>query len=84
MADLALLASVLWLPFWLTLILVLAGLFYFKNFYEAPAAGLLMDLLYGLPETRWGGWPLVSFTIGIIIFIGAELLKRRLKFYDNP
>lgn len=34
-------------PWWLTLIFVLSGSFYFKNFYEAALIGLAMDSLYG-------------------------------------
>ncbi|KKS44558.1 hypothetical protein A3I25_02015 [Candidatus Nomurabacteria bacterium RIFCSPLOWO2_02_FULL_42_17] len=83
LANIALLVAVLWLPFWVTVLLVLVGLFYFRNYYEALIALLLIDLIYGVPLARWGGWPLVSFSIGIVLFIGAEILKRRLKFYER-
>jgi hypothetical protein len=44
---LILLVSISFLPWWVNLILIVVGSFYFKNFYEAVLIGLIMDSLYG-------------------------------------
>lgn len=82
-AIIALILCVLWLPFWVTLILGLTAVFYFKNFWAIIPIFLLYDLLYGLPQARWGEFQLLGLVMGSAIWAGAEVLKRRLKFYDS-
>lgn len=35
------------LPWWLTVLITLAALFYFPHFYEAVCIGLILDAVYG-------------------------------------
>ena len=82
-AALILLLSLLFFPFWISVLLGLAEIFYFRKFYEAVALFLLSDLLYGVKENRFWGITLVSFIVSLVCILGIELLKRRLKFYTD-
>jgi hypothetical protein len=46
-ADTALFFSVLFFPWWISVVLAILGAAYFSNFIEAFFAGLLIDALYG-------------------------------------
>jgi len=74
-----LIASILFMPFGVSIILALAGMVYFSLFFEAVLAFFLSDLLYGVAEGKYFG---IYFTLLSILFlITVELLKKRLKFY---
>jgi hypothetical protein len=80
LASLVLLFSILFMPFWVSVILALAGMIYFPFFIEAVFLFFLSDLLYGTPESRFFNIVFVSFIIALISFIILELLKKRLRF----
>ena len=80
LASIILLWSVLFMPFWVSVILALAGMAYFPFFVEALFLFLLIDLLYGVPEPRLFDMVFVSFTPALICFIILELLKKKLRF----
>jgi hypothetical protein len=81
LASVILLLSVLFMPFWLTVILALSGMVYFSYFWEAAALLLLSDLLYGAPDTGLFGMVFISFIIAIIAILLVEFMKKKLKFY---
>lgn len=74
--------SILFWPFWLSVILALGGMFYFNIFWEAIALFLLSDLLYGVKETKFSGVIFISFILAVLVFILIEILKKKLKFYN--
>lgn len=80
-AFLVLLFSILFLPFWLSLVLAFGGMMYFKVFLEAPALFLLSDLLFGAPESRFSNFIFLSLSISVALILFAEFLKKKLKFY---
>ena len=80
-ASILLLFSILFMPFWVSVILALAGMFYFTIFWEAVVLFFLSDLLYGTTEARFHGIVFVSFVITGIVLIIVEILKKKLKFY---
>ncbi len=82
LASIILLWSVLFMPFWLTVLLAIAGIIYFHLFFEALGAMLLSDLLFGTHEVKFSGIVFVSFVASIIFLIAAELIKKKLKFYS--
>jgi len=82
-AFIVLLFSVLFLPFYISAILAILGMFYFKIFWEAIIVLLLSDLLYGTKEAKFSNTLFVSFIVSILILILIEFLKRKLKFYDK-
>lgn len=78
-----LLFSVLFLPFWVTLILAICGIVYFSIFIEAPIVLLLADLLYGIQEAKLFDMHFFLFLLTIVLLVGIEILKKKLKFYKN-
>lgn len=47
--DIALICSLIFMPWWFSGALMLLGLFFFQPFYEALGAGFVIDTLYGNP-----------------------------------
>ena len=82
LASVVLLLSVLFMPFWVSVVLAFASMAYFSFFLEAVFLFLLSDLLYGAPEPRFFNSTFVSFFATLICFIILELLKKKLRF--NP
>jgi len=78
-ASIVLLISVLFLPFWVSVILGLVFVGYFKLFIEAVFLFLLSDLLYGAKEAKFFEVTFVSFIIAVICFILIESLKKKLR-----
>ena len=77
----ALLFSVIFLPFWVSVILALGGMIYFPKYFEAPALFFLSDVLYGAPVARFSNMVFVSFFISLVILLIIEVLKKKLKYY---
>ncbi len=82
LASVLLLFSVLFLPFWVTAILALAGMIYFPVYWEAVALFFLSDLLYGAPEAKFFNLVFVSFFVSLAVLLALEALKKKLKFYN--
>lgn len=76
-SSIILLLSVLFMPFWLSAILALAGMAYFTSFYEVVFIFLLSDLLFSL---KIGPFPGVSFLIALASCILIKLFKKKLRF----
>lgn len=84
LASIVLLLSVLYLPFWVSVILGLATMAYFPFFLEAVFLFFLSDLLYGTPEPKFFNMVFVSGGAALVCFILIELLKKKLRFNDFP
>jgi len=81
LAGVTLVISILFMPFWVTLILTFAGMIYFHIFLEAVFSLLLLDLLYGVPEAKFFGIFFISSIIGVTLLAAVEISKKKLKFY---
>lgn len=68
------------MPFWLSVLLALTGVFYFNIFWEAVGLLFLSNLLYGVGDPSA---IFISLLIYTIIFIAIEMLKKKIKFYDT-
>jgi len=77
LASFLLLFSVLFMPFWVSVILALAGMIYFSRFFEAPVLFLLSDSLFGAKEARFNGMVFISFIIVAIVLIIIEIVKKK-------
>ncbi len=75
--------SVLFMPFWVSVILALAGMIYFRFFIEAIFLFLLSDLLYGTPESKLHNMIFVSFVTALICLIIIELSKKKLRLHNE-
>ena len=82
-ASILLLFSILFMPFWVSVILAFASMIYFSKFFEATILFFLSDLLYGTKETK--GFPIIftSFIMDIIVLIIIETMKKKVKFYSS-
>ena len=69
------------MPFWVSVILALIGMFYFNVFWEAVILFLLSDLLYGVREAKFSGAIFISFIGSLAVFLIIEIIKKKLKFY---
>ena len=79
LASIVLLFSVLFLPFYISIILAIACIIYFSLFLEAIVLFLISDLLYGVKEKHFFQITLLSFFISILTLLIVEFLKRKLK-----
>lgn len=77
-----LLFSTLFMPFWVSVVLALAGMFYFSIFWEAVILFFLSDLLYGVKENKFFGAIFVSSVIFGTVLMVVEIVKKKMKFYS--
>lgn len=73
--------SILFMPFWVSIILAFGGMIYFDIFWEAMVLFLLSDVLYGVREAKFYDMIFISFIVSAIVLVIIEVLKKRLKFY---
>ncbi|MFA6273812.1 MAG: hypothetical protein WC662_01500 [Candidatus Paceibacterota bacterium] len=83
LAFFILLFSILFMPFWLSIILAIIGIIYFSFFWEAIILFFLSDLLYGIKEEKTFNVIFISLFTSFLIVIIIEYLKRKLKFYPK-
>ncbi len=81
LAAILLLFSILFMPFWVSVILALAGMIYFTMFWETLMLFLLSDVLYGAREAKFSGAIFVSFIASAVVLVIIEITKKKLKFY---
>lgn len=79
LASLVLLLSILFMPFWLSVLLALGGMIYFSFFWESVVLFLLSDLLYGAGEARFSNIFFVSLIISFFALIIIELSKKKFR-----
>gem|GEM_PF-4711075 len=72
------LASLSSSPWWVTLALTAAAIFYFSRYYEALLFAVIMDVFYSLPTEKFNGFILVSFVFIIVLLFVTEFLKKRM------
>ena len=81
--DIALLLAVFIVPWWAALIVALAGIFLFDDFYEAVGAGMLMYALYGVGSSGALASRLWLPVILIGVFFLLTILKKRIIKYSK-
>ncbi|MEK7104512.1 MAG: hypothetical protein AAB868_00550 [Patescibacteria group bacterium] len=79
LASLILVLSILFLPFWVSVVLALVGMAYFSFFWESVFLFFLSDLLYGVSETRFFNVFFVSLIVSFLALIIIELLKKKIR-----
>ncbi len=68
-------------PWWLSIVLISAGIFLFRHFYESLALAIFLDGLYSVPGVTFFGTGAFFTIIIVAIFLLSIFLKTRLKFY---
>lgn len=79
--DLAILISIFFLPFWVTLILGTLGIFFFSWFWEALVMAIIIDGAYGSPVTLNGSK--LFFVVLIMLLVVQIIFKRFTRFYEH-
>lgn len=82
-ANIAIILSLFFLPFWVSLVLSFAALIYFKKYFEIMPFFLITDMLYGLPEERYLGFTIISISIGIVLYVTVSLIKKKIITHDQ-
>ena len=72
-------ALILYAPWWIAFIGVAVGVFYFRNYYEVIALGVLFDLLYGVTGGLSVGYGIMGVIGGFGIFVVIEMIKKELR-----
>ncbi|MBI5816913.1 MAG: hypothetical protein HZB09_00605 [Candidatus Yonathbacteria bacterium] len=81
-ADILIVISTFFLPLWISFLGVIAGLFYFKNFYEAIAIGVLADMLYGVSLQKFFHIQWVTTVLFLFLYFAINQLKQYTRFYE--
>ena len=81
-ANVILFASLLFLPWWITIVIALIAVFVYNVFYELILWGVVGDLLYGAGVASF--YALTSFlsTGALVLFLTAQYLKEKIRFYN--
>ena len=79
LASIILLFSILFLPFYISAILAIAGMIYFSFFWEAVLLLFFSDLLYGVKEGHLLHTTFIALITSIVFITIIEFLKRKLK-----
>jgi len=80
--DLIIFFSVLFCPWWITVALVFFAVIFFNNFIEAFFAGLLIDALYGTPDSLLFGFRLFFSFAFFVLWLFATLIKRKVRIFE--
>jgi len=78
-----LLVSILFFPFWISVILGFLGIIFFRRYWEVVILFAVSDLIFGSFGSRFIELPISSTISSLIILILIELFKKKLKFYNK-
>lgn len=78
--NLSIFASILFLPWWLTVIIAISFLFMFTS-YEVILWGLFADILYSSPVLSFFNIEFLFTIVFIMLFIVVYFIKNKLIFY---
>ena len=81
--DILIAISIFFLTPWAPLLLVIGAIFYFKNFYEAIAAGVLIDMLYGVSLVKFFHTQWAMTLLFLFIYFIFNYAKRYTRFYGS-
>ena len=75
--DILLFAVIFWGPWWAAVIMGLAGVIIFKNYWEAALGAIFMDSIYYIPSGRlWGNFGIFTASFVVIILITEKIRKQ--------
>lgn len=75
--NIALILSLLYLPWWAGAVIALSACFMIGRFYEVVIYGILADTLYG-SRFGWHGFSYVATLYAVVIFAAASVIRKRL------
>jgi hypothetical protein len=81
--DIILFLSIFLLPWWITAILGLVGIFAFTQFYEFIAVGIIVHSIYAVPGHGFISSPIWFILIIFAIYMIIQYLRRYIILYKN-
>ncbi len=78
--NVAVLVSILFFPWFVTVIIGIIAVFLQKNFYEIIAWAIFYDLLYGVSGIHIWGFAFFFTAGALFLFYGAEFFKSKTRF----
>jgi hypothetical protein len=81
--DVVLFLSLFVLPWWLSVFLMLVGIFLFKNFYEFIVSGVIIYALYIIPGKGLFNSPIYFSAILLLLYLGIQILRHKIILYKN-
>lgn len=73
----------LYAPWWMTILVLGVGVFYFEFYIEAIILGFLFDVLYGVSGSAAYGFGILGFLGGVVLYFGVTRLKTNLRYTNN-
>ncbi len=81
--DILLFFFIFLLPWWVTLIWAVLGLFIFKNFYEFLISSVAVYVMYYIHNSDFLSFSTVVYALIIIFYLIVQSLRRRMILYKN-
>lgn len=81
--TLLLIGSVLYAPWWVSLVIGGAGVFYFPMYLEAIIAGVVFDLLYGYTAGLPLGFGILGLLASLVVYASVGRFKANLRYTDR-
>ncbi|MDO8572950.1 MAG: hypothetical protein Q7S11_04285 [bacterium] len=75
--------SILFFNLWVTLLGVIVALFYFDNYYEAIAVGILYDMLYGVPLEKFFHIQWATSLVFLFVYFATNRFKHHTRFLKS-
>ncbi len=75
------LVSLLFFPWWATLLVGIVGTIFLDYFYELVVLGILLDVLYGIPSPSpvWIPLPIIHTVLFTLIYMTIVFVKGRMR-----
>lgn len=67
--------SVVVLPWWVSLLLMVLLTFHYRNFYEVIVAAMIFDLLYGAQGVGWFGFQFSTTVVMFTLILLAAVVR---------
>lgn len=81
-ADVVIFLSILFFTPWVSFFLAIGAIFYFRNFYEAIAVGVIIDTLYGVPLAKFFHIPFIATGVYLFIYFAINRFKELTRFHN--
>ncbi len=78
--NIVVLISLLSVSWWCTLFLCFGGVILFRRYYECVFAGILLDMLYGMPHEHLMDISLIFTTVTFVLFTVVYRLKTHVRY----
>ena len=81
--DVILLISVFVFPWWISVLLLLIGIFIFKNFFEFIVANIIIYSLYAVSNDRLISSPVFFSALIIVLYIAIQIIRNNIILYKK-